>query len=250
MNIIEEKVDIPIAGTNLTLKGSIYYSEQTPKKAPFIINVAGLNQHRGKFLEKFFSEQFASKGFYVLGYDHRAHGETSKQTGSLWLKHIKEIFNDINRVISWILETQRPRLLNDRIFMFGRSFGGAMILTRGYSDNRVEKLIALCTRYDYHTTTVKFPEDIISKISPMNVEEKKDDNNSRILIAHCRDDKFIPFENLEQIKDHFGLSDSNVIKYDTGGHAFSGHREDIIKRVIDFSKFELKNKLEDNFSNV
>ena len=236
MNIIEENVDIPIAGTNLNLKGTIYFSEQTPNKAPFIINVAGLNQHRGKFLEKFFSEQFASKGFYVLGYDHRAHGETSKQTGSLWLKHIKEIFNDINRVISWILETQKERLLNDRIAMFGRSLGGAMILTRGYPDKRVDKLIALCTRYDYHTTRVKFPEDVIFNISPINVLEKETDNDSRILIAHCRDDEFIPFENLKQIKDHFGLSDNNVIKYDTGGHTFNGHREEIIHHAIEFLK--------------
>ncbi|MHA1671805.1 MAG: alpha/beta hydrolase family protein [Promethearchaeota archaeon] len=236
MNIIKENVDIPIAKTNLNLKGTIYYSEKTPEKAPFIINVAGLNQHRGKFLEKYFSEQFASKGFYVLGYDHRAHGETRKQTGSLWLKHIKEIFNDINRVISWILKTQRKRLLNDRIAMFGRSLGGAMILTKGYSDKRVDKLIVLCTRYDYHTTQVKFPEDIIFNISPINVLEKETDNDSRILIAHCKDDEFIPFENLIQIKDHFGLSDNNIIKYDTGGHTFKGHREEIIKYAIEFIK--------------
>lgn len=236
MNIIEEKIDIPIVGTKINLKGSIYFSEQTPKKAPFIINVAGLTAHRGKYLEKYFSEQFASKGFYVLGYDHRAHGETSKQTGTLWLKHIKEIFNDINRVVTWILETQRERLSNDRISMFGRSLGGAMILTKGHSDKRVNKLIALCTRYDYHTTGVKFPEDVISNISPMNVIQKKTDNNSRILIAHCKDDEFIPFENLNQIKDHFGLSDNNVIKYNDGGHSFSGHREEIIKLVIEFLK--------------
>ena len=236
MNIMEEKIDIPIAKTNLNLKGSIYYSDQTPNKAPFIINVAGLNQHRGKYLERFFSEQFASNGFYVLSYDHRAHGETSKQTGSLWLKHIKEIFNDISRVISWILETQRKRLLNERIAMFGRSLGGAMILTRGYSDKRVDKLIALCTRYDYHTTKVKFPEDVIFDISPMNILDSKIDNDSRILIAHCRDDEFIPFENSKQIKDHFKLSVNNVITYDTGGHTFSGHREEFIKCAIEFLK--------------
>jgi len=236
MKITEDYVDIPIAGTNLILKGSIYYSDETPNKAPFIINVAGLNQHRGKFLEKFYSEQFASKGFYVLGYDHRAHGETSKQTGSLWLKHLNEIFNDISRVITWILETQTNHLLNDQIAMFGRSLGGAMILTKGYSDDRVYKLIALCTRYDYHTTRVKFPEDVIYNISPINVLKKEIDNNSRILIAHCRDDEFIPFENLYQIKDHFGLSDNNVIEYDTGGHTFSGHREEIIQHVIKFLK--------------
>jgi len=237
MIITEEKVDIPITGTNLNLKGSIYYSDQTPNKAPFIINVAGLNQHRGKFLEKFYSEQFASRGYYVLGYDHRAHGETSKQTGSIWLKHLNEIFNDINRVITWILKTQTKRLLNDQIAMFGRSLGGAMILTKGYFDDRVHKLIALCARYDYHTTRVKFPEDVIFNISPMNVLKREVDNNSRILIAHCRDDEFIPFENLKQIKDHFGLSDNNVIEYDTGGHTFSGHREEIIQRVVEFLKF-------------
>lgn len=234
MEITEELVDIPVDKGSLNLKGSIYYSENTQMKAPFIINVAGLNQHREKYLEKYFSEQFASKGFYVLGYDHRAHGETKKQTGSLWLKHMNEIFNDLNRVITWILESQVNRLLDGKIALFGRSLGGAMILTHGYVDERVFKLIALCTRYDYHTTTVKFPEDVISKISLKNVSVKMNNNNSRILLAHCKDDEFIPFDNLFQIKDHFGLDDKNIIVYETGGHSFKGHREEIIQKTIDF----------------
>ena len=234
MEITEELVDIPVDNGGLSLKGSIYYSEKTQKKAPFIVNVAGLNQHREKYLEKYFSEQFASKGFYVLGYDHRAHGETKKQTGSLWLKHMKEIFNDLNRVITWILDSQVNRLLDGKIALFGRSLGGAMILTHGYVDERVFKLIALCARYDYHTTTVKFPEDVISKISLKNISIKIDNNNSRILLAHCKDDEFIPFENLYQIKDHLGLDDKNIVVYETGGHSFKGHREEIIQKTIDF----------------
>lgn len=234
MEITEELVDIPVDKGDLNLKGSIYFSEITQKKAPFIVNVAGLNQHRGKYLEKYFSEQFASKGFYVLGYDHRAHGETKKQTGSLWLKHIKEIFNDLSRVVTWILESQANRLLDGKIVLFGRSLGGAMILTHGYNDERVFKLIALCTRYDYHTTTVKFPEDIISKISPKNVLVKTENANSRILLAHCKDDEFIPFDNLYQIKEHYRLEDKNIIVYETGGHSFKDHREDIIQNTIDF----------------
>jgi len=234
MEITEELVDIPVDKGDLNLKGSIYYSEKTQMKAPFIINVAGLNQHREKYLEKYFSEQFALRGFYVLGYDHRAHGETKKQTGSLWLKHMKEIFNDLNRVVTWILESQVNRLMDGKIALFGRSLGGAMILTHGYVDERVFKLIALCTRYDYHTTTVKFPEDIISKISLKNVAIKMHNNNSRILLAHCKDDEFIPFENLDQIKDHLGLDDKNIIVFETGGHSFKGHREEIIQKTIDF----------------
>jgi predicted esterase len=229
-----ENIDIPIEESGINLKASIYTTEKTPERAPFIVNVAGLNQHRASYLEKFFSEQFASRGFYVLGYDHRAHGETKKQTGSSWLKQMKEIFNDINRVISWILNTQTDRLLDDKIALFGRSLGGAMILTHGYDDERVFKLIALATRYDYHTTTVKFPEDVILKVSPRYVRVKEKNNDSRILVFHCKDDKFIPFENLNQIKEHFGLNDKNVYEYDTGGHSFKGHREEIIQIAVDF----------------
>ena len=147
---------------------------------------------------------------------------------------MKEIFNDINRVISWILKTQTDRLFEGKIGLFGRSLGGAMILTHGYDDERVFKLVALCTRYDYHSTTVKFPEDVILKVSPRYIKVKEKNNDSRILIAHCKDDEFIPFENLDLIKEHFGLTDKNVIQYETGGHSFKGHREEIIQIVIDF----------------
>ena len=81
---------------------------------------------------------------------------------------------------------------------------------------------------------MKFPEDVILKVSPRYVKVKAKNNDSRILVAHCKDDVFIPFENLNLIKEHFGLTDNNVIQYETGGHSFKGHREEIIQIAIDF----------------
>ena len=231
-----EDFNIPVEDDNIKLKASIYYSAKTENQAPFVVNLAGLLDHRESYFVQFFSKKFAQEGYYVLSYDYRAHGETKKQTGSRWDKMVVKIFSDIHVVIDWVLKNQNSRLLDKQIFLFGRSMGGAIILTNGFEDPRIKKLIALCTRFDYHTTMIKFPEEIIKEISPRYFLEKKPDNNKRILIAHCRDDPRIPFENLGQIKKALDLSGENVLEYETGGHSFKGHREDIFEHTIRFLK--------------
>lgn len=234
-DILIENIDIPVDSGNINLKGSIYYTSDTPSKAPFIIILGGLWDHRETPFVKTYTEKFAKAGYYTLSYDFRAHGETKKQTGSIWYKMILQIFSDLHLVIDWIIENQFNRLLEEKIFLFGRSMGGAIILTNGYIDNRTKKLIALCTRYDYHTTTIKFQEEIIKKISPKYFLTR-DPSNKRILISHCRDDERMPIVNFYQIKEKLGLNDENAIEFDTGGHSFKGHREEIFKYSLNFLK--------------
>jgi len=237
MNSLEiENIDISIKEEDLYLKGTIYSNSNTPVEAPFIINLAGLLDHRESYFVKYYTEKFVDAGFYVLSYDYRAHGETKKQTGSRWDRMAVQIFSDIQIVIDWVLTHQTYRLLEEKIILFGRSMGGAIILTQGFLDTKVKALIALCTRYDYHTTTIKFQEEIIQKISPKYFLKKEPSNNKRILIAHCKDDKRIPFSNLSQIKNQLGLNAENVIQFETGGHSFKGHREDIFNAALKFIK--------------
>ena len=235
-SIVIENIDILIKGEDLFLKGSIYSNSNTPEKAPFIINLAGLMDHRESYFVKYFTEKFVNAGFYVLSYDYRAHGETKKQTGSRWDKMAVQIFSDIQIVIDWVLTHQTYRLLEEDIILFGRSMGGAIILTQGFLNKKVKALIALCARYDYHTTTIKFQEEIIKKISPKYFLKNELSNNKRILIAHCKDDNRIPFSNLSQIKNQLGLNSENVIQFEAGGHSFKGHREDIFNASLKFIK--------------
>lgn len=238
--ITEENIDIPVVDDNINLKGTIYYSKNTRPKAPFIINMAGFGDHRESYFVKLFSKKFANAGFYVLTYDYRAHGETAKQTRRNISKVMQKIFTDIEIVITWVLEKQKDRLLEDKIVLFGRSLGGAVILTQGYVDERAKLLIPLCIRIDYHTVpTVRFSEEDIKFISPKNYLKKDPINNERILIAHCRNDDIIPFENILQIKEQLGLNNENVIIYEGGKHAFSGYRHDLFYRAIEF----INNKL-------
>jgi len=235
MNNIEiEDIDISIKEEDLFLKGTIYSNSNTPGKAPFIINLAGLLDHRESYFVKYYTEKFVDAGFYVLSYDYRTHGETKKQTGSRWDKMAVQIFSDIQIVIDWVLTHQSYRLLEEKIILFGRSMGGAIILTQGFLNKKVMALIALCTRYDYHTTSIKFQEEIIQKISPKYFLKNKPSNNKRILIAHCKDDNRIPFSNLSQIKNQLGLNKENVIQFEAGGHSFKGHREDIFNASLKF----------------
>ncbi|MFX1498685.1 MAG: alpha/beta hydrolase [Promethearchaeota archaeon] len=231
-----ENIDIPIMSANINLKASIYFKEKD-HKAPFVINLPGLLDHRESYFVRYYSEKFAEAGYYVLSYDYRAHGETKKQTGhKSWYRLVVDIFKDIGVVIEWVIKNQSKRLLNEDIILFGRSLGGAIILTYGFVDERVKKLISLCTRYDYSSTSVKFSDDIIKRISPKYFLKKMDNNGDRILIAHCKDDNRIPFENVYLIKTHLGLEDSNVLIFNEGGHSFKGHREELLQYCLKFIK--------------
>ena len=237
MNSVEiENIDIPIKDEDLFLKGTIYSDSNTPKKAPFIINLAGLLDHRESYFVKYYTEKFVDAGFYVLSYDYRAHGETKKQTGSRWDKMVVQIFSDIQIVIDWVLTHQSSRLLEEKIILFGRSIGAAIILTQGFLNKKIKALIALCARYDYHSTIIKFQEEIIQKISPKYFLKNEPSNNKRILIAHCKDDKRIPFSNLSQIKKQLCLNAENVIQFEGGSHSFKNHREILFNVTLKFLK--------------
>ena len=234
-NIQIENIDIPIKSDNINLKGSIYYSSNTPSKAPWIVYFAGMMIHRGNYMVKLYTEKFAKAGYYVLAFDYRGHGETAKQTGKNVLKMMPQIFSDFDEILTWIIENQSHRLLDGKIALFGRSWGGAIVLTRGFINERAKILISLGARYDYQTVgPIIFPEDIIKKVSPKYFLKKDPLNDKRILIAHCRDDPQVPFENLIQIKKQLRLSEENVIIYDSGSHTFKEHREDIFNRSIEF----------------
>lgn len=239
--IIIENVDIPV--DNINLKGSIYSTSGTPSKAPWIVNLAGFMNHRESYLVKYFTEKFANEGFYVLSYDYRGHGETKKETGGNWFEMVPQIFSDIHPVIEWIVKVQSKRLFEKKIALFGRSLGGAIILSHGFIDERAKILIALSARYDYQTIRGRYQsveekegEEIINKISPKSFLKKDPRNNQRIMIAHCQDDDTVPFDNLNHIKEHLGLNDENVVKFASGGHTFSGHREEIFNYSIEFLK--------------
>lgn len=235
-NLIIENIEIPILKEGILLKGSIYYSEETPSKAPFIVNLAGFRNHRESYLVKYYSERFSKAGYYVLSYDYRGHGETKKKPGAKWDDIMSNIFTDLHLVIDWILKTQTTKLLKNKLVLFGRSLGGAIILSKGFLDKRVTKIIALCTRFDYHTVSIKPSENTINVMSPRYYLKPESSNNSRILIAHCKDDKTVPFKNVNSIKEALNLREENVIVFDAGGHSFKGHREDILIKSLDFLK--------------
>lgn len=242
MNDLEiEDVDIPIKTDSIKLKGSIYYTLETPLKAPWIIILAGFLAHRGSDFVKDFINRFVSERYYVLSYDYRGHGEKINNVDKFELyKLTPKIFSDISEVISWVLENQSNRLLKEKIILFGRSYGGGIVLTYGFIDVRVKYLIALCARYDYSTVQLKIPDDLKIKmskiISPKYFLTNNPRNNERVLLAHCKDDKRIPFSNVLEIKEHLGLREDNVLIYENGGHSFEGHKDHIFNRIIEFLK--------------
>ncbi len=235
-----QNIDIPIKDENLVLKGTIYIPSGSTLLNHWIIILPGLLEHRNSKFVKFFSEKFANSGINILSYDYRAHGETALQTGKNWLKMLPQIFSDSHEVIDWIYKWHKNQKLknNPKIHLFGRSFGGAIILTHGFIEERVSKLIALCTRYDYHSVgTIRFPEQTIKKISPHFFLKKDPQNKERILLAHCKDDNQIPFENILFIKDYLDLPEENTLIFEKGGHSFKGHRDFIVEKTLEFLKY-------------
>ena len=121
-DIIVKNIDILVESGTINLKGSYYFNEKTPDRAPWTIVCTGLWAHRGSYFPRFFIQKFAKSGYYTLCYDHRAHGETKKQTGGNWIKLLPKIFEDIHDVINWVLNNQSKRLLNNEIILSSSSW--------------------------------------------------------------------------------------------------------------------------------
>ncbi|MHA1793430.1 MAG: alpha/beta hydrolase [Promethearchaeota archaeon] len=257
-----ERIRIPLGGGHF-LEGDIAKSPSTPdKNAPVLIVCHGLGGQRSDFYAIGIPAAF--QGFAVLFYDSRGHGETTY--GKKW--DTAYIIRDLSRVIDYI-ETraiEKGDLNPGKIVAWGASMGGGIVLNEGYLDHRIDFIIALCTWADFKMTATRplhnFTEELVKagyefmgvNLNPSDLQNRmvsptlysfhrkkgwfghpvwwEVDNEYRVVLAHCKDDQVIQYENFEINKKMLGLPPRNYIAFEKGNHAFAGVETALIGKMM------------------
>ncbi len=152
-----------------------------------------------------FLHQFRKRGFNVLIYDHRNHGNSGG--GNTTFGYYEKY--DLKAVVDYAVQKQGGA---GRIGIHGESMGGAIALQYGAIDDRCAFIITDCTfsdlrelleyrlNYDYHLPGVLFLPlaDLFCRIlagMPLSaVSPQRDVRHLQtpVLFIHGRDDRYVP----------------------------------------------------------
>ena len=58
------------------------------------------------------------------------------------------------------------------------------------------------------------------------------DNNYRVMLAHCKDDEIINYENFEINRKFLNLNPKNYIVFEKGNHSFAGMETALIGKML------------------
>ena len=181
----------------------------------------------------------AYHGHIVLSYDARGTGG-SKQIGrrGQFLKRIE----DYRKVINWIKSNKDFR--NKNISSVGFSIGAVTVLSGGFQNNMIEKIIAISAISIYKKNLPRFNPIVLfnyllkgvklfpnkeqnRKLSPYLVfkdlhgkidEQEWKKLTSRIMLVHTKNDHIIKYKNFLENCKILDLSEHNKIILNRGGH--------------------------------
>jgi len=182
---------------------------------------------------------FVRLGYSIFIYDARGTGN-SKQVGSRgdFLSRI----NDFKIIVNWI--NKDPVLQQKRIFSIGFSIGALTVLSGGFSDERIEKIIAISAISNYRKNLPRYniiallsylfkgvkllpkksenekisPLFQIKKVKNRSNDEKWQHLSKRVLLVHSRNDRIIKLKNFIENRDVLDLPHTNQLILNKGGH--------------------------------
>ncbi|MFX1327150.1 MAG: alpha/beta hydrolase [Promethearchaeota archaeon] len=211
---------------------------KTKSKNALIIICHGFSDTKEKLQYLYFP--LAYQGYIILAYDARGTG-TSKKLGKRgdFLERIK----DFKKIVEWV-KTQEE-FSKTKIYCIGFSIGAITVISGGFLDENIEKIIAISSISCYKQNIPKynpvvmlsylmkgvklFPNDVENKmLSPyLLIQEAKNElpledwkiYSKKIMLIHCKNDRIIKFKNFQQNKTILASVEENVLILKKGGHS-------------------------------
>ena len=199
----------------------------------------------------------AYQGYTILAYDARGTGK-SKKTGkrSDFLKRIE----DFKTVIDWV-KTQKE-FSNKKIYCIGFSIGAITVLSGGFLNKDIEKIIAISSMSHYKQNIPKynpivllsylikgvklFPNikenDLLSPYLLMEKAKKKFTPedwkllSKKVMLIHCKNDRVIKFKNLKENRLILESPERNILILKKGGHSQKKNECILVATTLSFLK--------------
>ncbi|MFX1553696.1 MAG: alpha/beta fold hydrolase, partial [Promethearchaeota archaeon] len=179
-------------------------------------------------------------GYIILAYDARGTGK-SKKTGkrSDFLKRIE----DFKKIIEWV--KNQEEYSNKKIYCIGFSIGAITVLSGGFLNKEIEKIIAISSMSHYKQNIPKYNPVVImsylfkrvklfptieenNRLSPYFLiknakneltPEEWEDFSKKVMLIHCKNDRIIKFKNLIENRLILESPKKNVLILKKGGHS-------------------------------
>ena len=199
----------------------------------------------------------AYQGYTILVYDARGTGE-SKKVGkrSQFIKRI----DDFKKIVNWI--ENNNELKSYKIYAVGFSIGAITVLSGGFSNEKIKKIIAISSMSNYKQNLPKYnlivmlsyfikgvklfpnikeneelsPYIVIKQLKSLISDEKWKQYSQRVFLIHARNDKIIKFKNFKENVTLLGITEKNTLVLKKGGHTQKKNELLLVAASFDFFK--------------
>lgn len=214
------------------------------KEAPTIILMHGWGRNVGRLLP--YIKNLQGKGFNLLAFDTRHHGNSDPDEFSSMVKFAQDISASID-----FIETN-PITKKDNVFLIGFSIGGAASIFAAASDPRIKKIITIgapsnpANVMSMHIRKKHIPLPIIwlafkvmeirigksfTQLSACNNISK---TKAQVLLIHGTVDKVVPFSQANLILDAANKGQAQLWAIKGKGHSNCHYEEGFWDRLIEF----------------
>ena len=195
------------------------------------------------------------QGYVVLAYDARGTGK-SKNVGkrSSFLSRIE----DFKNIVEWVKDQEEFSIM--KIFCIGFSIGAITVLSGGFLDKNIKKIVAISSMSYYKKNIPKYnPIIMLSyflkgvKLFPKEEENKKlspylliqqakkelaleewKKLSKRVMLIHCVNDRIIRFKNFEENRWILETLEENVLILRKGGHSNKKNESALVGATLKF----------------
>lgn len=269
----EEYQRTPILLT-LKDKSSIMIYHYTPKKSPCngatCILFHGFQKSILNPTDERLAVTLANLGYQVFGVDVRNHGNSN----GLRYAHFtpdyfpKAMVSDIAEILEQIKKNEHVN--PQKMAAIGFSYGGTIALSGVIRDKDIKTIISGCAVHDYqalwehhrkhsswqiwwpmrqvffHRQNPKNFYANFQKVSPkyhalwLKSQNLQEGERKSIYLLHCKNDPIVLYDVcFLKNKADFGIPDNKTLIFEKGGHAFIGHHDEVLGKIIEWLHFEL-----------
>jgi len=216
----------------------------TQKKSPTIILVHGWGRNVGRLLP--YLANLKNKGFNLLAFDSRHHGNSDADGFSSMVKFAQDISACINFVEA------KPSVIKDDFNLLGLSIGGAASIYAAGADSRIKKIVTIGAPSNpaqvmtMHMRKKHIPKPIIwgafkimefrigksfKEISACNNISK---TKAKVLLIHGTNDKVVPFSQANLILNAANKGQIELWSIKGKGHSNCHYEIGFWDRIIEF----------------
>ncbi len=212
--------------------------------APSIILMHGWGKNAGHLMP--YVKNLQGKGFNLLVFDSRNHGNSDTDNFSSMVKFAEDIQSCIEFV------ENKPTAEQNNIFLIGLSIGGAASIYASASDSRIKKIITIGAPSSpedimaMHLRKKHFPQPLIwlvfqfmqyrigKRFSEISAENNISKSEANVLLIHGIDDKVVPFSQAEIISKTANPGQVEIWAIEGKGHSNCHYENGIWDKCLAF----------------